>query len=198
MADIIGAFAGCGMIFLIMMLVGNFLAEIHIIRRETILDMGRVLLCCGVFTAVQYGLMVLIRMVCFGMQDMLGFMDMVQHRAFYSFWDQPENTALYAITIAVVCTSVSGWLIFHSMKAGVGKGGAMKAVILFFLLPGMGWAFMPFWACWVALAFAILLCVLKKLRLLPLWKMPETLYGSLCVLFAMLRCFMLFRLVMGV
>lgn len=198
MADVVGAAAGCGMLCLILMLIGGFLTEIHLIRRETLKGCGRVFLCCGLFAGAHYGIVALARAVLYGMQDMNGFMALVQHEAFARFYDLPENAAMYAITVSVMITAVSGCLLFFGIKGMAGSNRAMKALILFYLLPGMGSAFLPLGGCVWALVAAVILFVVCKCCRLPKGKMPVWLYGSVFVLLAICRCFMLFRWTMGV
>lgn len=198
MADIMGAAAGYGMISLVLMLIAAFLTEIHKLKRETLRDTGRVFLCCGLFADAQYGMMVLIRVVLYGMENTSGFMDIVNHPDFSWLYDMPENGSMYAITLSFAFMAVCGCFLFQGLKGAGGKEEADKGLITFYLLPGMGWAFMPGWGFLIALVISVAVFVLMKLVRPVLWKMPGWLYGGFCVLFAMLRCFMLFRWTMGV
>lgn len=198
MADVMGAAAGFGMICLILMLIGAFLAEIRVIRKETLKDLGRTLVCCGLFGAAHYGIIALIRMVLYGMEDMNGLMDLLSHNAFGRFRDLQENAAMYAVTVSMAVTAVSGCLFFFGVKAATDGACAMKMLILFFLLPGMGTAFLPLKGCLAALIVSVILFIVCKFVRLPRWKMPIWLYGVVLALFAMLRCFTLFRWTMGV
>lgn len=198
MADIVGAAAGYGMICLVLMLMAAFLTEIHKLKRETLWDTGRVFLCCGLFAAGQYGIMVLIRMVLYGMENLNGFMDLVNHQTILWLYEMPENGSMYAITLSFVLMAVCGCFLFQGLKGAGGKEEADKGLMMFYLLPGMGWAFMPGWGFLIALVISVAVFVLMKRMRPALRKMPGWLYGGFCVLFAMLRCFMLFRWTMGV
>lgn len=199
MADVMGAAAGYGMICLILLLITAFLTEIKICKNETLHHTGRVFLCCGLFGIAHYGALVLIRMVLYGMENMNGFMDIVGHSSFAWMYDLPENDAMYAITFSSVMMAVSGCFLYHAISGVADKDGAAKALMLFYLLPGMGGAFMPGWGCMAGLgAAAIIFAVMKIVRPCAVRKMPAWLYGGICVLLALMRGFMLFLWVRGV
>lgn len=198
MADVMGAAAGYGMICLIGMLIAGFLTEIRKMQRETMTACGWVFLCCGLFAAAHYGIIMLIRVILYGAEDVNGLMDLVRHEGFARFYDLPEHAALYAMTASAAITAMAGCLVFFGVRQAVDGLCAKKVLILFYLLPGMGTAFLPLQGCLAALAFAIVLFLLCRFVRFPKWKIPSFLLIIAVVLFSMIRFFVLFRWVMGV
>lgn len=199
MGDVLGAAAGYGMICLILMLIASFLTEIQKLKQEKLHETGRVFLYCGLFGAAHYGALALIRMALYGAENLNGFGDLVSHPAFTWRYDLPDSGAMYAITLSWVIMAVAGCFLFYGVRAIADPDGAAKGLMLFYLLPGMGWAFMPGFWCLIALAAAVVIFVfMKTVRPLAVVKMPGWLYGGICVLFAMVRGFMLFLFVKGV
>lgn len=199
MGDVLGAAAGYGMICLILMLIASFLTEIQKLKQEKLHETGRVFLYCGLFAAAHYGIPALIRMALYGAENLNGFVDLVSHPAFSWLYDLPDNGAMYAITLSWVAMAVAGCFLFYGVRAIAGQGGSAKGLILFYLLPGLEWAFMPGFGCLIALAAAVVIyIIMKTVRPLAVGKLPGWLCGGICVLFAMVRGFMLFLFAKGV
>lgn len=200
MADILGAAAGCGMIFLVFMLVGCFLAEIRLLQRNTVLAWGWVLVCCSLFAIAQYGLMIIVRIILYGNENNLyRFAEIVQHRKFLQFRYSDGKTARYAITFSVLMMAAAGICFYETAKYLLNREKAKKSVILFYLLPGMSYLFMPGCHSWAlalicAALFAAVKIIGKKIKM----KFPAWAFYGLAVVFGILRCFDLLRFVTGV
>ena len=82
MADILGAAAGYLMIVMIAGLMGCFLAEIRLLKKETVPECGRVCGLCGVFAVGEYLFMLLINTAVFGGGMSGDFVTVLQHSLF--------------------------------------------------------------------------------------------------------------------
>lgn len=200
MADILGAAAGSSMVMLVMMLVICFLNEIGMVKRAAVMEWGRVFLLCGIFAAIQYGTMVLMRFVLYGTENVYTLCDVAQHRLFDRFWTLPEHAAQYAITFSVVMMAVAGALLFQGIKKMTNTEMAKQGLVVFYLLPGCEFLLMPFGFGWIAVivcaAFFAMAHLMKKQ--MKEARLPAALYYGAVVILGMMRFFGLLRFVMGV
>lgn len=198
MADVLGAWATCGMVGLIVFLIGSFLAEIGKVRREMLMGLMKVYGITCLFTAAEYGGLLLIRVMLFDGNQTRQFADLVQHSLFAKVTADPHFPAHYGMAVSLLLTALAGCLFFLSMEPYIGEKAALGRIAFMYMLPGMELAFLPGGLAGIlVLLGAVTLGLRKKIRWA--WKDGKR-HGAqwMAALFGMMKLFVLYGFAVGV
>lgn len=197
MADILGAAAGCGMMVMIVGLIGCFLKRISVIKAEVVKACLFVCSICGVFAVGEYGLMLLMEKGMYGTEAVSSFSDILRHGLFAHLLSSavPVHTFLQ---LQYIVMALSGMLIYAAAKTGADEQAAKKGTVLFYMLPGAELFFLPVSFGWVPLAAAAVVFLLRKQFSFRRMTENDGVMTGMYAVFGIVKCLVLYRMVSGV
>lgn len=198
MADLLGAAAGCGMLLLIGMLVGAFLCEIGRMKGHTLSGLGRAGAITGLFALLTYGVLLLMRLFLYGGGIGRELSDIVQHRGFNRlFYAQSLLPVQYALMFSWALLIAANMLLYRAFSQRAGEKTAGKAVALACMLPGMECCFLPLFGSGIYLLLCAGVYFLRKRLPLDRLRISGGMMQGVVVVLGMVRCLILFRLMVG-
>ena len=197
MADILGAGAGYLMILMIAGLMGCFLVRIQGIKKESVAECGRVCSLCGVFAMGEYLLMLLMNTAIFGADFNADFSSVLQHSLFEGIKSNTVSVHGY-LQVSMVLMAISGLLMYFAVRKNTDEKTAWKTAFIFYMLPGVEICFLPGIFCLVPLAVSGAAFLVRKKVYAEKLLSNEAVYGSLCIIFAIIKSAVLYIMAVGV
>lgn len=199
MADVLGAAAGCGMAALVGMLIGVFLCETGCMQRKNLMGMGKAAGTSGLFALLTYGLLFVMHWLVYGNGAMHFFSDVVHHPVFNGvFYSSSSLSVSTHMMINILLTVLANVILYRALQRKTGEENAQKSMAYLCMLPGMECCFLPMNISWVWLCICVFLFVMAKWLPVERIRLPKMLLYMLLPVMVLVRCFLLYRLMVGV